>query len=137
MKVVIDNNVLIDALKPNAQFEVEAQEILRLASTKEIDGFASANSLTDIFYVLRKEHGAEKAKLMIKKLLLILDIIGVACEDCVIALENPMNDFEDALVDVCAQKIGADYVVSRDETFINAVTEVEAIKPAQLLARMK
>lgn len=53
MRVVIDNNVIIDALKPNPQFEAAAQQILRLASLKSIDGFVSANSLTDIFYVLR------------------------------------------------------------------------------------
>jgi predicted nucleic acid-binding protein len=48
-----------------------------------------------------------------------------------------MNDFEDALVDVCAKKIGADCVVSRDEAFIKAATEVETIKPDLLLARVK
>lgn len=86
MKVVIDNNVIIDALKPNPQFESGAQQILRLASVKAIDGFVSANSLTDIFYVLRKEHGADKAKIMVQKLLLILDIIGIDTTDCIDAL---------------------------------------------------
>jgi predicted nucleic acid-binding protein len=137
MKVVIDTNVLIDALKPNTQFEVEAQEILWLASKKEINGFVCANSLTDTFYVLRKKHGAEKTKMMIKKLLLILDVVGIEGEDCVIALEKPMHDCEDALIDVCAQKISADCVVSRDEAFIKATAEVEVMRPDQLLASVK
>ena len=133
MKVVVDNNVIIDALKPNPQFETNAQQILRLASVKKIDGFVSANSLTDIFYVLRKAHGADKAKIMVQKLLLILDIIGIDPVDCADALSLPMNDFEDAMIAVCAKKIGADIIVSRDDRFIKSETVVRVATPEQLL----
>lgn len=137
MKVVIDNNVIIDALKPNPQFEAAAQQILRLASLKSIDGFVSANSLTDIFYVLRKEHGADKAKVMVQKMLLILDIIGIDPIDCIDALSLPMNDFEDAMVAVCAKKIKADFIVTRDEKFINEDTEVRTVSPEQLIEEIR
>ncbi len=137
MKIVVDNNVIIDALKPDPQFETAAQQILRLASIKAIDGFVTANSLTDIFYVLRKKHGAEKTKIMLQKLLLILDIIGIEPADCTAALSLTMNDFEDALVAVCAEKIKADYIVTRDEKFISAGTAVKAIAPELLLEEVK
>lgn len=137
MRVVVDNNVIIDALKPNPQFEAEAQRILQLASVKEIDGFVNANSLTDIFYVLRKAHGADKAKAMLRKLLLLLDVIGLDPDDCMNALEFPMSDFEDAVVAVCAEKVKADFIVTRDENFIKANTTVKAVTPKQLLADME
>ncbi len=133
MKVVIDNNMIIDALKPNPQFEAAAQQILRLASLKSIDGFVSANSLTDIFYVLRKEHGADKAKVMTQKLLLISNVIGIDPIDCIDALSLSMNDFEDAMVAVCAKKVKADFIVTRDERFINEDTEVRTVSPEQLI----
>ncbi|MCM1329204.1 MAG: PIN domain-containing protein [Ruminococcus sp.] len=136
MKAVIDNNVIIDALKPNPQFETEAQQVLRLASAKKLDGFVSANSFTDIFYVLRKEHGADKAKVMVQKLLLILDVIGIEKADCINALSLSMNDFEDALIAVCAEKAGADYIVSRDKKFIGAETSVKAVAPSVLLEKI-
>ncbi|MDR3296344.1 MAG: PIN domain-containing protein [Clostridiales Family XIII bacterium] len=137
MRIVLDNDVIIGALYPNPEFEAAAQEVLRLAAAKKMDGFVSANSLTDIFYVLRREHGADKAKSIIRKLLLFLDIIGTEPADCVAALEKEVSDFEDALVEVCARKINADYIVSRDEKFIRAATEVELIKPADLIAQFK
>lgn len=137
MKVVIDNNVIVDALKPNPQFEAAAQQILRLASLKSIDGFVSANSLTDIFYVLRKEHGADKAKVMVQKMLLILDIIGIDPIDCIDALSLPMNDFEDAMVAVCAKKVKADFIVTRDERFIKEDTEVRTVSPEQLIEEIR
>ena len=136
MKIVIDNNVIIDALKPNPQFEADAQQILRLASLKAIDGFVSANSLTDIFYVLRKELGADKAKIMLQKLLLILDIIGIDPIDCIDALSLPMNDFEDAMVAVCAKKIKADFIVTRDKRFIKEKTSVKTVTPEQLIEKI-
>lgn len=135
MRAVIDNNVIIDALKPDPQFEESAQQVLRLASVKAIDGFVSANSLTDIFYVLRKEHGADKAKVMVQKLILILDIIGIDSIDCISALSLPMNDFEDALIAVCADKIKADFIVTRDKRFIKEETAVKAITPEQLIEK--
>ncbi len=137
MKAVIDNNVIIDALKPNPQFEAAAQQILRLASVKTIDGFVSANSLTDIFYVLRKEHGADKAKIMVQKLLLILDIIGIDPIDCIDALSLTMKDFEDAMVAVCAEKIKADLIVTRDEKFIKEKTSVKTVTPEQLIEKIE
>ena len=137
MKVVVDNNVIIDALKPNPQFESNAQQILRLASVKKIDGFVSANSLTDIFYVLRKAHGANQAKIMIQKLILILDVIGIDPVDCIDALSLPMSDFEDAIIAVCAKKIGADSIVSRDERLIKSETSVRVVTPEQLLEEVK
>ena len=133
MKVVVDNNVIIDALKPNPQFEVNAQQVLWLASVKKIDGYVCANSLADIFYVLRKAHGADKAKIMVQKLILILDVIGIDPVDCADALLLPMNDFEDAIIAVCAQKISADSIVSRDERFIKSETQVRVVTPEQLL----
>lgn len=133
MKAVIDNNVIIDALSPNPQFEANARQILWLASAKAIDGYVSANSLIDIFYVLRKKHGTDKAKIMLQKLLLIVDIIGIEPKDCTDALSLPMADFEDALVAVCAEKIRADFIVTRDEKFITEKTAVRTITPRQLL----
>jgi predicted nucleic acid-binding protein len=137
MRVIVDNNIVVDALKPNAQFEKEAQEILRFAAMGKIEGFVTANSLTDIFYVLRKAHGAVKAKVMANKLIAMLGIVDILAVDCVDALALPMDDFEDELVAVCAKKIGADYIVSRDDAFIkSAAAGVKVIKPDELLSQV-
>ncbi|MDR0916300.1 MAG: PIN domain-containing protein [Oscillospiraceae bacterium] len=134
MRVVIDNNIIVDALKPNTEFQAEAQMILRFAAEKKIDGYVSASSLTDIFYVLRKEHNAEKTKEMIRTLMSFTDTIPLTASDCTDALDLPMNDFEDAVVAICAAKIGADYIVSRDEAFAtSAAAVVKVIKPDALL----
>ncbi len=130
-RAVIDNSVIIDALMPDAPFEPDAREILRLASAKAFEGFLCANSLTDIFYVLRKKHGAQNAKEMVRNLTYILDIVGIERADCLNALDKPMDDFEDALVAVCADKAAADYIVTRDGRFQKAG---KAISPKAFLS---
>jgi predicted nucleic acid-binding protein len=128
---------VVDALAPNPEFEANALRILRLASTDKINGCVCANSLTDIFYVVRKKHGVEYAKEKIRGLMSFTNTIPLTQDDCTDALDLAMNDFEDAVVSVCAAKVGADYIVSRDEAFIKSASAgVKVIKPDELLTKI-
>lgn len=51
-------------------------------------------------------------------------VVLITQNDCIKALALP-NDFEDALVEVCAKEIGADYIVSRDSEFKEIATGVK------------
>ena len=68
IKVFIDNNVAIDALRPNPDFEIGAKRVFQLIWQDKITPYMCANSLADIFYVLRKVQGVEKAKKTIANL---------------------------------------------------------------------
>jgi predicted nucleic acid-binding protein len=139
MKVVIDNNVVIDALKPRQPFDTEAKAVFRAFGEEKFEPYVTANSLTDIFYVLRRgnEANAAKAKAVVANLVSVVNVIPLTETDCSDALELPMNDFEDAVVAVCAKKVGADCIVTRDEKFVKAVTAVEVITPQQLLQKIQ
>ena len=136
MRVVIDSNIVIDALKPNPGFETDAKKIFRLVWQGKITPYICANSLTDIFYVLRKVQGAEKAKETIASLITATNIESLTENDCRSALALPMSDFEDAIIAVCAVKIKADCIVTRDEAFIQAETGIGVITPKQLIGLM-
>ena len=106
MKVVIDNNVVIDALKPRQPFDTEAKAVFRAFGQEKFEPYVTANSLTDIFYVLRRgnDANAAKAKAVVANLLSVVSVIPLTETDCANALALPIDDFEDALIDVCAQK---------------------------------
>jgi len=135
MKVVIDSNVAIDALRPNPDFETDAKRVFQLIWQDKIVPYMCANSLTDIFYIIRKVQGAEKAKATVTNLIAAMNITPLTVDECADALALPINDFEDAIIAVCAKKINADCIVSRDEKFINAGTEIEVVTPKQLIER--
>lgn len=136
MKVMLDNNIVLDALRPNPEFETDAKKIFYLIWQDKITPYMCANSLTDIFYILKKVQGAEKAKDTIGNLMTAVNIVPITAEDCQNALALPMNDFEDALIAVCAEKSGSDHIVSRDRKFISAGTAVKVITPSQLLEKL-
>ena len=138
MKVVVDNNVVIDALQPRQPFDADAKAVFRAFGEEKIEMYVTANSLTDIFYVLRrgKEANAAKAKAVVANLMSVVSLIPLTEADCSDALSLPMYDFEDAVISVCAKKINADYIVSRDESFIKARSVTEVITPKQLLAKI-
>jgi predicted nucleic acid-binding protein len=139
MKVIMDNNVVIDALNSRQPFDTEAKEIFRAFGKDQFEPYITANSLTDIFYFLRRgnDANAKKAKAVIANLVSVVNVISLTESDCSDALELPMDDFEDAVIAVCAKKTNADYIVSRDEKFINAGTVVNVISPQRLLSILK
>ena len=132
MIIVIDNNIALDALLRRQPFSEAAERILEACADTHI-GCLSVNSLTDIFYVLRKFIEASSAKKTIYKLMELLEIISLNDEDCINALSLPVDDFEDALAVICGEKIGADYIVTRDSEFLSINSSIPIVSPEKLL----
>ena len=132
MKILIDNNVALDALLGRQSFNKAAERIL-MACVDNHEGYLSVNSLTDIFYVLRKTIGAAESKAAIIKFMDLVEIIPVDEEDCINALSLPIDDFEDALILICAKKEGTDYIVTRDKTLLQTKATISIITPDDFL----
>lgn len=135
MRVVFDTNVIIDAVASRKPFCEEAETILLMASKEQIAGYMTANSITDIFYVVRRSLPEAETREIIRSLLYSLEVIDVGGADCWQALTLQIDDFEDALLAACAEKIGADYIISRDSDFVKATSPVKVITPSDFLLK--
>jgi predicted nucleic acid-binding protein len=133
IKALLDTNVVLDALAAREPFRAEAERIFLLAAEEKFQAFVTANSITDMYYLVGKSASKAVARDALRNLLQVFAIVGINAQDCVRALESPMNDYEDALVAVCASKIGADYIITRDGDFLQAQTLVPTIDPAGFL----
>jgi len=137
MNVLIDTNVILDDILnrvPNAE---AAKKINRLVTDELVVAYLTANTLTDIFYIVSKNRDEITARKTIKNLLLIFSVVSVDGEDCQRAIDFPMGDFEDALVVVCAEKANLDYIITNDQGFLDeAGLSVPAIKPADFLLKV-
>lgn len=133
MTILLDTNVILDALMERAPFDVEAKEILLRAQRNELQCMFTANAATDIFYLYSKARDIRSAKVALNFLLTHYGVVSVTQDDCVRALTLWIDDFEDALVAVCAETVGADYIVTRDEEFIKCTPTVKAITPKELV----
>jgi predicted nucleic acid-binding protein len=136
MKVLLDTNVILDVVQNRQPFVDDAAQIMELGRTGRIECAFTANAVSDIFYLISKNLSKRESKTVIANLINIFDVVSIAQDDCVAALALPNEDFEDALVEVCAKKIGADFVVSRDDAFVAAATEAVVIKPDEFLAKL-
>ena len=115
MKILVDTNIIIDALAGREPFRESAEQIFMIAANQIEDMYITANSATDIYYLIRKHlHNAEQAKHTMSKLYQLFCILDVTANDCQDALLLDIKDYEDAVVSCCAKRSQMDYIVTRN-----------------------
>ena len=84
---------------------------------------------------MRKELDRSQIEEVIGKLGAIFTIADMKADDLKKAAIQPIDDYEDALQSVCASRIKADFIITRNlKDFKNS--KVMAIKPSELIERM-
>ena len=129
MKVFIDTNLVLDLLAERRPFYETSARIWELIESRDLKGYLSATSITDIFYILNKQLGPEKAYHFVNKIMMVFDITSVSQADIRKALNLGFQDFEDALQFVCAKKIGATYLITRNTEDFQEAEGVEVVDP--------
>lgn len=138
MNVMIDTNVVLDDILNRGANAEAARQISRFVTDGFINGYLTANCLTDIFYIVSKNRDETIARKIIKNLLLSFMVVSVDGEDCQKALDLPIGGFEDALVVVCAEKANLNYIVTNDKGFLSSSNlSVSPISPADFLLKFK
>jgi predicted nucleic acid-binding protein len=114
MIVLIDTNILLDVLQERKPHASSAVRVWKLVEEKALEGYVSAISFNNVFYIARKQVGSDKALEAIKLVRRTFRIVPL--DDSVIdrALVTTGNDFEDALRAAAATHIAADYIVTRN-----------------------
>lgn len=136
MTVLLDTNIIMDALQERQPFDIEAKEILLRAQNAEFTCYFTANAVTDIFYLYKKTRDIKSARQVLNFLLATYKIISVTHEDCISAMSIPIEDFEDALISACARKAEADYIISRDNKFLREDSPVKVIESKDFLKKL-
>lgn len=135
MKLLIDANVLLDVLQ-NREPHVKASSIIwKLCETGQTKGCVSALTFANMVYVMRKELSPEKIEEVLRTLSLIFDFVDLSASDLSRAAQMKWDDFEDALQSVTAERIHADYIVTRNVKDFTK-SRVVAFTPSELIARL-
>lgn len=135
-QVLFDTNVVLDALLRRAPWDVDAAACWQACDDGKILGCLTASSLTDIFYIARKQKGQAVALDTIR---LCLDAFAICAVDRR-ALEEAIdllgNDFEDNLQIACATLAGIDAIVTRDKDGFHD-SLIPALMPSELLTQLR
>lgn len=135
MKVLIDTNVVLDIALNRKPFVEPAALLWRLAEQREITAFLSNTSITDIFYIINKHTGQEKARAFIADILDTFTLADIDADGFREALNEDMADFEDAVQYVTCIQNDCDALVTRNKTDFGNRPNV--LDPTELIERIK
>ena len=135
MRVLLDINVVLDAIFDREPWADDAAEILAAAVQGRATVLVAGHTITTIYYLVAKVKGRTEAGAVLAHLLRVVRVVAPDQDDLQAALNLGIVDYEDAVQAVCALKGGADYIVSRDgKDFTGAAVPVAT--PRHVAARL-
>lgn len=130
MKLLIDANILLDVLQ-NREPHVQASSVVwKLCETEKAKGYVSALTFANLVYIMRKELDPKKIEETLKALSLIFEFADFNVSDLTHAAELEWDDFEDAVQSVTAERVHADYIITRNVRDF-AKSKVVAFTPSE------
>ena len=135
MKILIDANILLDVLQNREPHVQDSSVIWKLCETEKVKGYVSALTFANLVYILRKELDPKKIEETLQALSLIFEFADFSASDLLRAAELYWGDFEDAVQSVTAERIHADYIITRNVRDFTK-SKVVAFTPSELIARI-
>jgi predicted nucleic acid-binding protein len=135
MKLLIDANILLDVLQAREPHVKDSALIWKLCETGEAYGYVSALTFANLVYVMRKELDPKGVQEVLSKLQLIFHIAALTEADLKQASEMEWKDFEDAIQCATAERIGADFIITRNVRDFLQSRKVLAFTPSEFLER--
>ena len=133
MRALFDTNVIIDIGLERHPFVIDSLNLFDFFDSGLLIGYLTATTVTDIYYLCKKELGHEKSILFIKSLLSTFEILSVDRNVILNAIEQNSLDFEDSIQSSASEINGLDMIITRNsKDFKSSPTRVlspsEAIK---------
>lgn len=135
MVLLIDANIILDVLMNRQEFVKDSSMIWKLCETEKAKGYVSALTFANLVYIIRKQLNPEAIEDVYRKLSLIFTFTDLSVSDLTRAAELNWSDFKDAVQSVSAERIHADYIITRNVRDFSK-SKVMALAPAELLARI-
>lgn len=135
MVLLIDANIILDVLLNRPDYVKDSAMIWKLCETEQMKGYVSTLTFANLFYIMRKQLDPEKIEDVFHKLNLIFEFTDFSVSDLTHAADLNWKDFEDAVHSVIAERIHADYIITRNVRDFSK-SRVMAFTPPELLARI-
>ncbi len=133
MKVFYDSNVILDVLLNRTEFLADSLDALKLSENKKVKGYISVVSITDIFYLVKKN--LKNTEATIEKIKILLKIVSVSKANEKIAkraLSYNWDDFEDAVQYSVAKNSRCNCIVTRNKKDFK-MSDIPVYTPTEFL----
>lgn len=132
-QVLFDTNIVLDIALKRDPFYQDASQLFSLIDAGNISVHITATTITDIYYISRKQKGHESSISFIKGLIDIVEIIGINKNVIISALESETIDFEDAVQEVAATRNQVETIITRNKKDFKG--GVEVLTPKEFLTK--
>ena len=135
MRLLIDTNIILDWLTHREQGDDASERIMESCILGENSGYVSVHSLTNLFYILRKDMSAETRMNLMDYLCTHLHVVAETNEMVKSVIDRPeWKAIEDGLQMQCAISERLDCIVTRNiDDFI--YSDVSVIAPQDFVER--
>ncbi len=114
LRLLVDTNIVLDVILARSPWLPDAAALLAEIERETTEGYVAAHAITTVYYIVAKAKGREVAAMATSDVLRLLTVVPTDAADFQRALSMSLSDFEDAVQAACAQKIGADFVITRN-----------------------
>lgn len=115
LRILVDTNVFLDYLLCREPYDKAARAIIIACKQKQVSGCIAAHSISNMFFILRKEFSIEERRSLLLNLCELFAVEGIDKAKILEALaDERFPDFEDCLQKECAKAFRADYIVTRN-----------------------
>lgn len=136
MRVLLDTCIVIDALQSREPFSADAQAIFLAVANRAIEGYITAKSITDIYYLThRLTHSDKATRDILNKLFSLFGVLDTTANDCREAVFSDVSDYEDAVMINTAEREKMDYIVTRNVRDYSK-SDAPVLTPAELLNKI-
>jgi predicted nucleic acid-binding protein len=129
----LDTNIVIDLLAKREPYYKPAAQLFSLADKMKIQLCVSALTFANTNYILLRERKPEEARLILRKLKLLVKVISL--DDKIIGLslnDSDFKDYEDALQYYSALENGDDLMITRNLKDFQ-MSKIPVLTPEQFL----
>jgi predicted nucleic acid-binding protein len=134
--VIVDTNVVLDALLSRQPFVGHATEIFGLAERSQIEALLCATTVTTIDYFMERSLPRRESRDALQRLLGLFEIAPVNRPVLERALAMSMRDYEDAVLTAAGELVGAEAIVTRNVKDFGR-SPLRVFHPDEFLAAMK
>jgi predicted nucleic acid-binding protein len=113
-EVFIDADIVLDLLCKREPFYSYVAEVFTMGDTGIIKLVTTPLVFANVFYILRKVSGIEKAKELLRKLRIMVGVVSLNDKVIDLALNSAFNDFEDGIQFFAAREQGIKLLLTRN-----------------------
>lgn len=116
MTILVDLNVILDVVQRREPHYTDSAVLLSRIVEGDIDGAVPGHAITTVYYLVRRYVSKERAGNTVDWLLKHLAVVSADKPDFQSARQLAMDDFEDAVVAVLADRASCDVIATRNTT---------------------